>query len=55
MFADDIRDDLDLPFLEMDWPIDVVAAGYWVSGTERGYRTPTRRGGEPVAAAPTQP
>jgi hypothetical protein len=52
LFADDIRDDLDLPFLEMDWSIDAVAAGYHVSGIERGYRTLTRRGGEPVAAAP---
>lgn len=52
LFADDIRDDLDLPFLEMDWSIDAVAAGYHVSDIERGYRTLTRRGGEPVAAAP---
>ncbi|OFJ54602.1 Imm61 family immunity protein [Mycolicibacterium grossiae] len=52
MIADDIRDDLDLPFLEMDWSIDAVAAGYQVSDIERGYRTLTRRGGAPVAAAP---
>lgn len=52
LFADDIRDDLDLPFLEMEWSIDAVAAGYQVSEIERGYRTLTRRSGEPVAAAP---
>lgn len=52
LFADDIRDDLDLPFLEMDWSIDAVAGGYRVSDIERGYRTLMRTGGEPVAAAP---
>ncbi len=52
LFADDIRDDLDLPFLEMDRSIDAIAAGYQVSDIERGYRTLTRRGGAPVAAAP---
>lgn len=52
LFADDIRDDLDLPFPELDWSIDAVAPGYQVSDIERGYRTLTRRGGEPVAAAP---
>lgn len=52
LFADDIRDDLDLPFLEMEWSIEAVAAGYQVSEIERGYRTLTRRGDEPIAAAP---
>lgn len=52
LFADDIRDDLGLPFLEMDWSIDAVAAGYQISPIARGYRTLTRGGGEPVAAAP---
>lgn len=52
LFADDVREDLDLPFLELGWSIDAVAAGYQVSEIERGYRTLVRGGGEPVAAAP---
>ena len=52
LFADDIRDDLELPFLEMAWSIDAVAVGYQLSDVERGYRALTRIGGEPVAAAP---
>ncbi len=52
LFADDIREDLDLPFLELEWSIDAVASGYQVSEIARGYRTLARGGGEPIAAAP---
>ncbi|MGP4057763.1 Imm61 family immunity protein [Mycobacterium sp. 4D054] len=52
LFADDIREDLDLPLLEMDWSVDALAEGYEVSAMVRGYRTLKRVGGGPVAAAP---
>lgn len=52
MFADDIREDLDLPFLDLRDTISDLAAGYRLSDMERGYRTLTRSDGQPVAAAP---
>jgi hypothetical protein len=52
LFADDVREDLELPLLDMDWTVDAVAKGYEVSKMERGYRTLKRVGGGPVAAAP---
>lgn len=52
LFADDIREDLDLPLLEIGWTVDDLARGYEVSEMERGYRTLKRVGGAPVAAAP---
>ncbi|WP_241479926.1 Imm61 family immunity protein [Mycolicibacterium neoaurum] len=52
LFADDIREDLDLPLLEMGWAVHDLARGYEVSEMERGYRTLKRVGGAPVAAAP---
>lgn len=51
-FADDIREDLELPFLDLPYGRDHVAPGYALSDMVRGYRTLTRTGGEPVAAAP---
>lgn len=52
LFADDIREDLDLPLLELPWRADDVAAGFDLSDMVRGYRTLRRAGGDPVAAAP---
>lgn len=52
LFADDIREELDLPLLEINWSIDALVAGYEVSEMDRGYRTLRRASGEPVAAAP---
>ncbi|WP_082902498.1 Imm61 family immunity protein [Mycobacterium adipatum] len=52
IFADDIREDLDLPFLELPHTTNDLAAGYQLSDIVRGYRTLTRRGHGPVAAAP---
>lgn len=52
LFADDIREDIDLPLLELGWARDDLADGYQLSDMVRGYRTLRRTSGEPVAAAP---
>lgn len=51
-FADDIREDLDLPFLDLPYSGQDVAPGYALSDMVRDYRTLTRGGHGPVAAAP---
>lgn len=52
LFADDIREDLDLPFLDLPYGADDLAAGFELTAMVRGYRTLTRTGRGPVAAAP---
>ena len=52
MFADDIREDLDLPELEFRWAKADLASGYELSDMVRGYRTLKRTSGQPIAAAP---
>jgi hypothetical protein len=52
IFGDDIREDLGLPFLDMPCSATDVASGYELSAMVRGYRTLSRVGGGPVAAAP---
>lgn len=52
LFADDIRDDLGLPFLSLPFSVNAIAEGYELSDMVRGYRTLTRIGHGPVAAAP---
>lgn len=52
LFADDIRDDLRLPFLDLRYGAADLAAGYRLSDMVRGYRTLSRGDGRPVAAAP---
>lgn len=52
LFADDIREDLSLPFLGLSWATEDLAPGYELSDMVRGYRTLTRSGSGPVAAAP---
>lgn len=52
LFADDIREDLDLPFLELAYATTDLAPGYILSDMVRGYRTLTHTGRGPVAAAP---
>ncbi|KUH91776.1 Imm61 family immunity protein [Mycobacterium sp. IS-1556] len=52
LFADDIREDLDLPPLELGWRREDLADGYELSDMVRGYRTLKRTTGGPVAAAP---
>lgn len=52
LFADDIREDLDLPQLELSWSAEDLADGYELSDMVRGYRTLRRTAGGPIAAAP---
>lgn len=52
LFADDIRDDLELPMLEFSWRREDLADGYQLGDMVRGYRTLRRTDGSPVAAAP---
>jgi immunity protein 61 of polymorphic toxin system len=52
LFADDIREDLELPFLDLPYGAIDLAAGFELTDMVRGYRTLTRTGGDPVAAAP---
>jgi Immunity protein 61 len=52
MFADDIREDLNLPMLELSCRTEDLANGYELSEMVRGYRTLRRTLGGPVAAAP---
>ncbi|AGB27397.1 hypothetical protein Mycsm_07305 (plasmid) [Mycobacterium sp. JS623] len=52
LFADDIREDLALPFLDLSWDTQDLAPGYELSDMVRGYRTLSRSGSGPVAAAP---
>ncbi len=52
LFADDIREDLDLPLLDLPWERDDLADGFELTDMVRGYRTLKRAGGGPLAAAP---
>jgi hypothetical protein len=52
LFADDLRDDLDLPFLELPWDADQIAPGFAISDAVRGWRTLIRTGYGSVGAAP---
>ncbi|MEW2484145.1 Imm61 family immunity protein [Mycobacterium sp. NPDC049093] len=52
LLADDIRDDLGLPFLSLQWDADALAEGFELGDMVRGYRTLTRTGHGPLAAAP---
>jgi hypothetical protein len=52
LFADDIREDLELPFLDLPWDAHDLAEGFELTDMVRGYRTLTRTGRGPVAAAP---
>lgn len=52
LFADDIREDLDLDFLELSWTAADLASGYSLTEMVRGFRTLNRTGHGPVAAAP---
>jgi Immunity protein 61 len=51
LLGDDIRDDLDLPYLELPSAAADIARGYRLGPLESGSRT-MFRGMEPVAAAP---
>lgn len=52
MFADDLREDLDLPFLPLPWTVDQLAPGFTISDTVRGWRTLIRTGHGSIGAAP---
>lgn len=52
LFADDIREDLDLPYLDLPWAPGDLAPGYSLTDMARGYRTLRRAGQGPIAAAP---
>lgn len=51
LLADDVREDLDLGFLELPWRASAVNTQFTLSSMRNGYRTLSRTGGEPVAAA----
>ncbi|UCZ63523.1 TNT antitoxin family protein [Mycolicibacterium phocaicum] len=51
MLGDDIREDLDLDYLDLPWSAEFVAPGYVLGPFTRGYRTLSRVDGSPVAAA----
>jgi len=42
--GDEVRDDLDLPYLEMPWRAEYVAQGFRLSEMSRGYRPLSRIG-----------
>jgi hypothetical protein len=52
LFADDIREDLDLEFLRVRCEREDLAAGFELTDMVRSYRTLKRVGGAPIAAAP---
>ncbi len=52
LFADDIREDIDLEFLQLRCARDDLAEGFILTDMVRGYRTLKRTDGSPVAAAP---
>ena len=52
LFADDIREDLDLPLLDLPWEPGDLAEGFELTDMVRVYRTLERAGGGPLAAAP---
>lgn len=52
VLADELREDLDLPYLELPWAVPGdLAAGYEITPLERGFRVLRRRGGGPPIAA----
>lgn len=52
LFADDLRDDLELPYLTLPFTAEALAPGFELTDMVRGYRTLIRTGHGPVAAAP---
>lgn len=51
LLGDDIRDDLDLPYLQLPTTAGKLAPGYRLSQMVRGYRTLSRVEAGPIAAA----
>jgi hypothetical protein len=50
--ADEIRDDLGLPYLDLPFTLEDTASGFAIGEMRRGYRILSRSGGDPLAAAP---
>jgi hypothetical protein len=51
ILGDDIRDDLELEYLQMPWQRDDLAPGFQLSDMVGGYRTLSRINSGPVAAS----
>lgn len=51
LLGDFLREDLDLPYLDMPWTAESVAPGYTLGPITRGFRTLSRADGSPAAAA----
>lgn len=51
LLGDDIRDDLDLDYLQMPWAREDLAPGFALSDMVGGYRTLSLANGSPVAAS----
>lgn len=51
VLGDEVRDQLDLDYLEMPWSADAVHPQFTLSAVENGYQTLRRLDGSPVAAA----
>ncbi|WP_396911190.1 Imm61 family immunity protein [Mycolicibacterium sp.] len=52
VFGDDIRADVDLPFVELPWDRESLATGYEIDDTNPAYQILTASGRGPVAAVP---
>lgn len=51
ILGDEIRDELDLEYLELPWAADALHPQFTLSAVENGYQTLRRVDGSPVAAA----
>ena len=51
VLADELREDLDLPYLELPWAAASLADGFDITALERGFRMLRPRGGGPPVAA----
>ncbi|OBB05371.1 hypothetical protein A5718_22840 [Mycolicibacterium conceptionense] len=52
LFGDDIRAEVDLPFVELRWDRESLAAGYEIDDMHPAYQILTATGRGPVAAVP---
>lgn len=52
LFGDDIRAEVELPFVELRWDREALAAGYEIDDSSPGYQILTASGRGPVAAVP---
>lgn len=52
LFGDDVREDLDLHFLQLDWTTQDLANGFRIDTSSPGYQVLKDADGRPVAAVP---